>query len=102
MHYSPNIKTAGEVSVGELLALIGLPPRDTLRWTARRKAEIVAAVNARLVAAQDACKWYGLSAEELEEWRRASERAGEAGLRVTASQDARRRAVPEDRIPVHS
>ncbi|MEJ5977932.1 DUF1153 domain-containing protein [Novosphingobium sp. PS1R-30] len=94
MHYSPNIIAAGnEVPVGELLALIGLPPCDTVRWTARRKAEIIAAVEAQLVTAEDACNWYGLSAEELDEWRRATERDGVAGLRVTCSQQTRRMAA---------
>lgn len=93
MHYSPNIIAAGtEVPVGDLLALIGLPPCDTVRWTARRKAEIVAAVQSQLVTAEDACTWYGLSAEELDEWCRATERDGVAGLRVTCSQQARRTA----------
>lgn len=96
MHYSPNIIAAGtEVPVDELLALIGLPPSDTVRWTARRKADIVAAVERQQVTAEDACAWYGLSAEELDEWRRATERDGVAGLRVTCSQQARRMASRE-------
>lgn len=94
MQYSPNIIIGGdEVPVGELLELIGLPPCDTVRWTARRKAEIVAAVQRQQVTAEDACNWYGLSAEEFDEWCRATERGGVAGLRVTCSQQARRQAA---------
>lgn len=92
MFYSPNIMRAAVTGpTGEPLTLPGLPPRDTNRWTAFRKAEVVAAVNGGLLTAEDACAWYGLSIEELDEWRRATERAGVLGLRITCSQRHRRK-----------
>ena len=45
-----------------------LPPPNTKRWTARRKAKVVHAVlNGRLPRA-DACRYYQLSEEELLAW----------------------------------
>lgn len=53
-----------------------------MRWTAQRKAEVLSAI-----AADPACELalmdhHGLSAEELDEWRRAEADAGQAGLAV--------------------
>lgn len=84
MHYSPNIRSAVVTGpLGEPLTLLGLPPRDTARWTARRKAEVLAAIGGGLVTAREACEWYSLSVEELDEWQRAADRGGLPALRVT-------------------
>jgi hypothetical protein len=92
MFYTPTIKRAAVTGpAGEPLTRAGLPPRDTLRWTAFRKAEVVAAVKGGLLTAEEACAWYGLSIEELDEWRRATECAGVLGLRITCSQRHRRK-----------
>ncbi len=95
MHYSPNIKSSAIAGpLDDPLTALGLPARDTTRWTARRKAEIVEAVKSGLLNAELACEWYALTIEELDEWQRAAEREGTLGLRVTATQRSRNRAQP--------
>ena len=66
-----------------------VPPPDTLRWVARRKATVVAAVEHGLIDEKEACDLYNLSAEELAIWREAVNRHGTAALRVTAIQKYR-------------
>jgi hypothetical protein len=63
-----------------------LPPSDTKRWVARRKAEIVDAVRNGKMNIEDACRYYRLSTEEFAAWERAIEAHGVAGLRVTRLQ----------------
>lgn len=66
-----------------------LPPSNTKRWVARRKATVVAAVDFGLIEAKEACEMYRLSEEELDLWRSAVRRHGAAALRVTAIQKYR-------------
>lgn len=66
-----------------------LPPSNTRRWVARRKATVVAAVRSGLITLDEACRRYTLSVEEYLSWERAIERHGLAGLRVTRLQDYR-------------
>ncbi len=75
--------------LGELLTLENLPAVNTVRWTPRRKAEVVAAVAGRLLSAGEACKRYSLTAEELEDWQRRIDHGGLRGLRATRIQDHR-------------
>jgi len=75
--------------LGELLTLDDLPAADTRRWVARRKAEVIAAVNGGLLSMDEACKRYDLTLEELAGWQRTFERSGMAGLRTTRIQDYR-------------
>ncbi|VWX50513.1 hypothetical protein NOVOSPHI9U_290042 [Novosphingobium sp. 9U] len=56
---------------------------------ARRKAEVVAAVEGGLLSASEACRRYELSLEELVSWQRAVERDGLSGLRATKLQQNR-------------
>lgn len=49
----------------------------------RRKAVVVAAVEAGLLSLEDACGRYNLSVEELTAWRLALKEYGPAGLRTT-------------------
>ena len=72
-----------------MLELASLPPPDTRRWVARRKAEVVTAVRAGLLTFEEACERYNLSAEEFGAWERAIDRHGMRGLRVTRLQDFR-------------
>jgi hypothetical protein len=72
--------------LGEPLTLDSLPPPGTTRWVVRRKAEVVAAVNGGLLSFDEVCDRYGLSMEEFAGWKRAVERSGMAGLRVTRIQ----------------
>ena len=74
--------------LGELLTLAGLPgPRE--RWTIRRKAEVVAAVDGGLLTIVEACERFDLELEEFASWQRAIERSGMLGLRVTRTQHYR-------------
>lgn len=63
-----------------------LPPPDTKRWVARRKAVVVQAVHDGVITLQEACRRYTLSVEEFVAWQRAIERYGVPGLRVTRLQ----------------
>jgi hypothetical protein len=74
---------------GKLLTLDDLPPPNTQRWVARRKAEVVAAVRAGLLSLEDACRRYHLSTEEFMAWQAAIDKHGLGGLRVTRIQDFR-------------
>lgn len=77
--------------LGEHLTLEKLPTTSTLRWTALRKAEVVAAVAGGLLSLDEACRRYSICAEEFSSWQRAIERRGMRGLRVTRIQDHRDR-----------
>ena len=72
--------------LGEPLTLDSLPPPGTTRWVVRRKAELVAAVDGGLLTFEEVCERYGLTMEEFAGWRRAVERSGMPGLRVTRIQ----------------
>ncbi len=64
----------------------GLPPRDTKRWVARRKAAILEAIRAGKLSRTEACLRYAISEAELRLWERAMACAGTPGLRVTRVQ----------------
>ncbi|MBL4557124.1 MAG: DUF1153 domain-containing protein [Rhodobacteraceae bacterium] len=72
------------LSDGNRMTRSDLPPRDTVRWVARRKAAVVRAVQYGLISNEEACALYGLSPEELEGWKYAITRFGETALRATA------------------
>jgi len=74
---------------GSKLTRSDLPPTNTKRWVARRKATVVAAVDHGLIEASEACSMYRLSDEELDLWRAAVRRHGASALRVTAIQKYR-------------
>jgi hypothetical protein len=74
--------------LGEPLTLDRLPSRVT-RWVARRKAEVVAAVNGGLISEEDACRRYEISKEELISWQTGMDRAGMKGLRVSRLKEYR-------------
>ena len=63
-----------------------LPPPDTKRWVARRKAIVVEAVHSGAIDLVEVCRRYNLSVEEFAAWERAIERHGVPGLRVTRLQ----------------
>lgn len=69
---------------GTIITRADLPPADTRRWVASRKAIVVRAVAAGLVTRELAQTTYGLSEEEFAEWETAVNEHGVAGLRVTA------------------
>ncbi|MFT3974446.1 MAG: DUF1153 domain-containing protein [Amaricoccus sp.] len=74
---------------GSRLTRSDLPPADTDRWVARRKAIVVAAVDHGLMDAAEACEMYCISEEELDAWRAAMARHGASALRVTSLQKYR-------------
>jgi hypothetical protein len=67
---------------GMRLALADLPPPQTGRWVARRKAELVMAVRGGLLTIEDVCDRYALTLDEFLAWERAFARFGMAGLRA--------------------
>ncbi len=71
------------------LTLASLPPPNTERWVARRKAELVSAVRGGLLSLEEACARYNLSMEEFLSWQRQVEKHGMRGLRVTRLQSYR-------------
>ena len=75
--------------LGELLTLDGLPSPSHNRWTIRRKAEVVSAVNGGLLTFEEACIRYSLTVEEFASWQRSVDRSGMPGLRVTRIQHYR-------------
>jgi transposase-like protein len=68
-----------------------LPPDNTKRWVARRKAAVVAAVHGGELTLEQVCRRYQLSEEEFRSWERAYEIHGLAGLRATRFQQYRMR-----------
>ncbi len=66
-----------------------LPPANTVRWVARRKAAVVAAVRSGRITMEEALRRYQLSEEEFLSWQRAFEAYGLAGLRATRGQQYR-------------
>ncbi|MDR5652945.1 DUF1153 domain-containing protein [Ruixingdingia sedimenti] len=74
---------------GSILTRADLPPPDTRRWVASRKAVVVKAVIHGLLPRAEALDRYGLSEEEFDLWLRAVESHGEAALKVTAIQKYR-------------
>jgi transposase len=83
--------------LGQRMTRADLPARDTSRWIARRKAEVVAAVDGGLLSISEACERYQLSLEEFASWRRAVEREGLPGLRASRAQFHRDRVNRKQR-----
>ena len=59
-----------------------LPPADTRRWVARRKAQVVEAVLSGMLRLDEALRRYELSIEEFSLWKRRFYRSGVEGLRM--------------------
>lgn len=74
---------------GSVMTRADLPPPDTRRWVASRKARVVKAVACGLISRKEAVERYGLSDEEFELWLKAVEEHGEVALKVTAIQKYR-------------
>lgn len=67
----------------ETLVIEDLPPPDTRRWVAGRKAQVAAAVQNGILTVEEACRRYQLTVEELSAWQRALRQFGVRGLRAT-------------------
>ena len=77
---------------GQVMTRADLPPADTRRWVASRKAAVVRAVAAGLITRTSAIETYELSEEEFDCWVRAIAKHGESALRATAVQKYRQPA----------
>ena len=66
--------------------MIELPSENVRRWTARRKAAVVNAVNVGEVTREEICRRYQISIDELLSWQRDYESHGLHGLRSTRLQ----------------
>jgi hypothetical protein len=75
--------------LGQPMTLASLPPTDTRRWIAHRKAELVAAVHGGLLTVEEVCERYSIELEEFVAWQRGVDRLGLRGLWVTHSQKHR-------------
>ena len=60
-----------------------LPSANIIRWTIRRKVEIVTAVRNGILTLDEACERYRLSAEEFLHWERLIAAHGLSGLKAT-------------------
>ncbi|SPF80812.1 CtrA inhibitor SciP [Pseudoprimorskyibacter insulae] len=69
---------------GTIMTRADLPPPETRRWVASRKAAVVRAVAYGLISNHQAREVYALSAEELTEWVSAMSTNGVEALKVTA------------------
>lgn len=74
---------------GRILSRADLPPADTRRWVASRKAVVVRAVAHGLIGRAEVLERYALSEEEFDHWCRAIADHGEGALKVTALQKYR-------------
>ena len=68
---------------GQVMTRADLPPPETRRWVASRKAAVVRAVEAGLISRSAALETYGLSDEEFDAWTSAVAKHGEGALRAT-------------------
>lgn len=66
-----------------MMSRADLPPPETRRWVASRKAAVVKAVAVGLISRRTALDTYSLSEEEFSEWEAAVRAYGEAALRTT-------------------
>lgn len=69
---------------GRVMTRADLPPGDTDRWVASRKAAVVWGVTGGLISRAEALRRYGLSDEEFDSWVAAVAEHGEGALKATA------------------
>lgn len=74
---------------GSVMSRADLPPPDTRRWVASRKALVVRGVIYGLITQDEAQKRYAISEDEFQEWLRAVTLHGEEALKATALQKYR-------------
>ncbi len=86
-------KAAGPRTVtlddGTILTHADLPPPNTYRWVASRKAIVVEAVLHQLLSRKEAIERYALSDEELDGWISAATQHGRNALKATSVQQYR-------------
>ncbi len=69
---------------GNVMTRADLPPENTRRWVASRKAAVVRGVLYGLLPQKEAMRKYGLSEEEFRSWVAAVADHGEEALKATA------------------
>ncbi|WP_109464475.1 CtrA inhibitor SciP [Albibacillus kandeliae] len=69
---------------GTVMTRADLPPAQTRRWVASRKAAVVRGVLYGLISQSDALSRYALSDEEFRSWVAAVAEHGEGALKATA------------------
>ncbi|MGZ9812492.1 CtrA inhibitor SciP [Pseudoroseicyclus sp. H15] len=69
---------------GSYMSRADLPPPETRRWVASRKAAVVKAVTHGLISRETALEDYSLSDDEFDSWINAVARHGEVALKATA------------------
>ena len=69
---------------GTVMTRADLPPENTRRWVASRKAAVVRGVLYGLIPQSEAMRCYGLSDEEFRGWIAAVADHGEEALKATA------------------
>ncbi len=74
---------------GSVMTRADLPPVETRRWVASRKASVVKAVAHSLISREEAKEMYSLSDDELGEWENAVKNFGERALKTTSLQKFR-------------
>ncbi len=83
-HAHPPDHLTDEVPGHEPMTLDDLPPPGTSRWVARRKAQVVGAIEDGLLTFDEAERRYRLSYEEFIGWHRALNSYGLNGLKASA------------------
>jgi hypothetical protein len=68
---------------GTIMTQADLPPPDTQRWVASRKAKVVRGVAYGLITQAEALRRYRISAEEFGEWLALASEHGEDALKAT-------------------
>ena len=68
---------------GTIMTRADLPPSDTTRWVASRKAQVVRGVLYGLITQDEALSRYALSEEEFLSWVSAVADHGEGALKAT-------------------
>lgn len=71
---------------GKVFSQADLPPEDTRRWVASRKAAVVRGVVYGLITQDEALERYKLTEEEFGQWIAAINEHGEDALKTTALQ----------------
>ncbi|MEM6941757.1 MAG: DUF1153 domain-containing protein [Pseudomonadota bacterium] len=81
---------------GRVMSQADLPPPNTKRWVASRKAAVVRGVVYGLISQKEALDRYQISEDEFLEWVRAVSDHGEAALKTTALQKYRNASSPTE------
>ena len=76
---------------GALITRQDLPPTHEKRWGAKRKAQVVTAVESGLLSLSEARRRYALSVEEFVTWQRALHSYGTRGLQAISLVVSQRR-----------